>query len=343
MWRDAVKFSGWLVVVAGCGVRALDPVVSNPPPDGGAGGAPSTSRDAGPAILPPAPLTCWSSQLPAQVQPLNPQAGVEDLCRTSDLTTAWTYPSDPDPSADGRANIVGRWADCSGAFGFAPVQHDGVEFGANGRWRLLAADQVGVLSGMTGSGTTGYYYLLGTGQLDVADEFASGGRVFFVTFAPGMDTIRFGDGSGNAGSIYARARPSSQNGNDNPPSISDGRCTMVGTWDVPANNGPPGAPAVWGWSRRTCAGPTSSASRASRTTWTCRATIAGVSITPPTWSSCGGCTRTWAKGRSAFTRCWLPPSPGAWIVTKSPRLNTSSSSTSSTFHFLTNSMFGYGS
>src|SRR5436190_4493728 len=244
MWRDAVKFSGWLVVVAGCGVRALDPVVSNPPPDGGAGGAPSTSRDAGPAILPPAPLTCWSSQLPAQVQPLNPQAGVEDLCRTSDLTTAWTYPSDPDPSADGRANIVGRWADCSGAFGFAPVQHDGVEFGANGRWRLLAADQVGVLSGMTGSGTIGYYYLLGTGQLDVADEFASGGRVFFVTFAPGMDTIRFGDGSGNAGSIYARARPSSQNGNDNPPSISDGRCTMVGTWDVPANNGPPGAPAA---------------------------------------------------------------------------------------------------
>jgi hypothetical protein len=94
------------------------------------------------------------------------------------------------------------------------------------------------------AGTTGTFYLLGSGQLDIVDDANTGTRLTWVSFAAGMDAARFGDGTGAPGSIYARTVPSALNGNDNLPSVSDGQCSMVGDWDLPANPNPPGAPAA---------------------------------------------------------------------------------------------------
>lgn len=220
------------------------------PPDAGGAAPPDAGGvappDAGRAeVLPPSNLACWSGQLPAQAQPLLPHSSVPEICGAEAEATSWTYPTDANPNADGRANVVGRWATCSTS-GLFTVAHDGVEFGANGRWRLLAADATGALVPMSGggSGVTGYYYLLGTGQIDIADDATTRTRIAFLTFAAEMDAARFSDATGSATELYARTVPSPVNGNDNLPSVSDGRCSMVGDWDLPANPNPPGAPAA---------------------------------------------------------------------------------------------------
>ena len=80
-------------------------------------------------------------------------------------------------------------------------------------------------------------------ELELHAEAPGGGiRDFFVSFTAGMDTLQFTDYAGSA-AVYARTAPSPLNGADNPPPTAAGACSMVGTWDVPANTGPVGAPA----------------------------------------------------------------------------------------------------
>jgi hypothetical protein len=191
---------------------------------------------------------CWVGSLPPQPLPILPTSMVVEACAAGTGTPAWSYPQDPaGNSADDRHYIVGRWSTCNAGLSFLPA-HSVIEFGANGRWRLLAFDSRGNtlstgLIPVAGSGTSGYYYLLGTGQLDLnADESPGGSRILSVSFTAGMGTLRFTDNQGSP-PVYVRTTPSRLNGADNPPPTVAGGCSMVGTWDVPANNGPVPAPA----------------------------------------------------------------------------------------------------
>jgi hypothetical protein len=153
-----------------------------------------------------------------------------------------------DASVDGdaRSVIVGRWLSCGASFD--PLPNDGVEFGANGRWHLLEKDASGALVPLPSPSpyAHGYYYALGSGQLDVnmdvSDADAStGGRILSVRLGVGGDALMLGDSPMNVSSVYARVDPSPLDGADNPPSTSDGTCSMVGTWDVPASASAPAA------------------------------------------------------------------------------------------------------
>ena len=190
---------------------------------------------------------CWASLLPPETQPIVPASRTADACAAGAAATAsdWIYPGDPaGTNGDDRGYIVGRWAVCGLSIYGLPA-HAGIEFGANGRWRLLGLDATtGALVPLAQDGTTsGYYYLLGIGQLNLDSELPNaGGQVFHLSFTSGMDALEFNDIQGLA-EVYARTTPSPLNGADNPPTTTAGACSMVGDWDVPANTGPVGAPA----------------------------------------------------------------------------------------------------
>jgi len=145
---------------------------------------------------------CWASSLPPPVQPIQPTDTIGVACASPepDITASdWSYPRDPAGSRDDRQYIVGRWMRCGDGLRVA-VKHEGIEFGANGRWRLLAnthGDPVpaspGVDMGAAGL-VSGYYYMWGSGTLDLEAETAGGWNwTFFVSFADGMDAILFSD------------------------------------------------------------------------------------------------------------------------------------------------------
>ena len=88
--------------------------------------------------------------------------------------------------------------------------------------------------------TSGYYYLLAVGQLNLAAKLPSGGyRAYPVTFTAGMDAINFNNPVGPA-EVYARTTPSPLNGADNPPSTQAGDCSLVG-----GDSGASGQRATW--------------------------------------------------------------------------------------------------
>jgi hypothetical protein len=213
-------------------------------PTGAAGtGIVSVGADAG------SEATCWASQLPPEPQAPQPKLDVATACQLGATATSWSFPmtgtgTSPGRNDDEDGDVVGRWVTCGGA-GVVSQAHAGIEFAGNGRWRLLAKDASGVLVPLP---TGGYYYVLEGGQLDLdgespADTF---GATAFVTFAEGnRDVVSFYSDSGVSpgSSTYARVAPSPTNGDDNAPSVSDGHCSMVGSWDVPANDATPVAPA----------------------------------------------------------------------------------------------------
>jgi hypothetical protein len=214
-------------------------IVDESPPSttGGAGsGAASPSGAVGGA-------TCWASQLPPEPQAPEPQLSVAEACQRSASATSWSFPTPsqsmaPTRNDDHDRDIVGRWVPC-GAATLVPQAHAGVEFAGNGRWRLLGKDATGALVPMA---TAGYYYLLTGGQLNLEGEAPPGswGGNNVVAFADGSrDVVRFSAG----GEAYARVAPSASNGDDNAPAVSDGHCSMLGSWDVPANDATPQAPA----------------------------------------------------------------------------------------------------
>jgi hypothetical protein len=193
--------------------------------------------------------SCWPASLPAEVQPMPPTASVADTCAATATATDWSYPQNPaGTSGDDRRYIVGRWVACSSSAAGTPPNR-GIEFGANGRWRLLTVDATtGDFSPVSDGGTdSGYYYMLGIGQLDLTPEYLGGGTpATLVTFALGMAAVTFKT-PGGAGMVYARATPSPLNGADNPPPTTDGACSLVGEWNVPSSSSIAGAPPAVFW------------------------------------------------------------------------------------------------
>ena len=184
---------------------------------------------------------CWESQLPPEVQPILPTASVSASCAAAPAITQWSSPvprSDVDagPDGDARGAIVGRWVACApGADPFSMAPHAGIEFGANGRWRLLVTDSSGALVPTTSTGTDaqGRYYALTSGQIDIDDDGFTYGRIAFLGLSADGNLVEFASESPSSGSVaYARATPSPDNGDDNGPSTTDGTCSMVGTWDL---------------------------------------------------------------------------------------------------------------
>jgi len=174
------------------------------------------------------------------VQPIPPHATVADACAIGAAATSsdWIFPNDPaGTNCDDRRYLVGRWAVCSESI-FGLTAHAGIEFSANGRWRMLAADATtGDLVPMARAETTsGYYYMLGIGQLNLATELGGGAGTYPITFTASLDAINFNNPSGLA-EVYARTTPSPLNGADNPPPTAAGPCSMVGDWILPSTTG----------------------------------------------------------------------------------------------------------
>jgi hypothetical protein len=230
------------LALGGCGIaetnQPLTVVEQKPAPPTGGGGAAGASG---------AGAACWAGQLPPEPLAPQPTLTVTDACRLAGSAKSWSFPTTWTGTSsikndDHDGDIVGRWVPC-GQPTLVSEPHAGIEFGGNGRWQLLGADASGAL---VPSQTRGYYYVLGNGQLNFGGESASGGiGDGFVTFADGnRDVVRFTTNGDNGGSsVYARVAPSPTNGDDNTPSVSDGHCSMVGTWSVPANEAAPSTPA----------------------------------------------------------------------------------------------------
>ncbi len=178
----------------------------------------------------PTSSSCWQDQLPPEAEPLMPRVSVAEAC-SGDIESFGSGGQAGD--ADARAVLVGRWVPCgTGAFRTTP--HAGIEFGANGRYALLM-DSVSGLVPLTPP-VTGRYNMLSTGQLNLRPE--SSGGMSILSLVVGRDALGSSSSTGGRGATYARVAPSPLNGRDNPPSISDGTCTLVGTWDTsPAGGG----------------------------------------------------------------------------------------------------------
>src|SRR3954469_11885363 len=83
---------------------------------------------------------CWAASLPAETQPIFPASSVVEACAAATGTPAWSYPAAAaGGDVDDRRYLVGRWATCNAGLAILPP-HSAIEFGANGRWRLLALD-----------------------------------------------------------------------------------------------------------------------------------------------------------------------------------------------------------
>ncbi len=129
---------GTLLALTGCGGRSgLDTSFESSVRDGGTLGVAGESDgapEAAPASIkpPPAGPLCWASQLPAEVQPIPPSMEIDESCARN-RNAAWMSAPPTDYDMDGRADLVGRWVPCDlGDFSGQP--HQGVEFGANGRF-----------------------------------------------------------------------------------------------------------------------------------------------------------------------------------------------------------------
>jgi hypothetical protein len=237
------------VMVAGCGGRiATGDLADAGPNGGGPGGGGAPGAEGGNPPRSGSGTACWSGQLP-EVPPKKPAFSVADACMHAANDRSWSAanvhgmdagvsknPGNP----DARAFLVGRWESCT-----APGT-DGIEFGANGRWRLLSKDAAGVyLPASTNPPTArGFYKLLAqNAQLDLRDDTASdrvreGGTGRYasvlVEALSSQEAMRWNGVTGQPfpPGPYARAEPSPSNGWDNPPSLMSGTCSLVGTWDT---------------------------------------------------------------------------------------------------------------
>ena len=176
---------------------------------------------------------CWAASLPPDPPPILPTLLTVNACAAGTGSPAWSYPQDPaGGEADDRRYIVGRWQTCNGSLSMLP-SHTAIEFGGNGRWRLLAAGASAnslddTLLPLSGPMTSGYYSLLGSGQLNLTGEDTGGGGWGLFLFFVGTDTLEFTN-DGNTPPVYARIAPSPLNGTDNPPPTAAGAARWSGT------------------------------------------------------------------------------------------------------------------
>jgi hypothetical protein len=157
----------------------------------------------------------------------------------------------PPPVATSLATItttlVGRWVACGATLGFASATGSagavGLEFGGNGRWRELAQGAAGLVPLQGGkSGTT----------VVTPTPGGEGGVEAWVYFEPDWgdgtewqfeQVALTADGNGlvferTTPAAYARVVAAADNGDSNPPSVSNGSCSMSGTWDVTVQGKP---------------------------------------------------------------------------------------------------------
>jgi hypothetical protein len=193
------------------------------PPPSGSGGAPAASHDAGTPTF-----TC--DMFPPDPAPVRLVGSAEDNCAQAETATDWGLPliegNSGDPT-DRRGSIVGRWVPC-GSERIAQID-DGLEFGGNGRFRMLKdAD-----GGLVERNETGYYYLftfqMGPSvppgaQLNL--DSPDGAGLFSFQMRPNAMALKAN------GIIYARTQPSPENGRDNPVPVRASRCSLAGTWDT---------------------------------------------------------------------------------------------------------------
>ena len=209
--RSAVVMTA--LVAAGCLEPTQDP---KEPRAGVANVAASEAPDAGATeVLDAGAASCGFAWLAPGLVAAQPAAPVATLCArpatsSNPVTTAW---------------LVGRWVRCSGANALHGGQ-PAIEFGENGRWRALAYDATGALV-PDASDDLGTYGVTGSGQLDVWWERALSGETYHPV-ALDADVLRLG---GPGRPVYARATPVANNGADNLPPVTDGQCSMAGTWD----------------------------------------------------------------------------------------------------------------
>lgn len=219
--------------------------------DAAAGGVDASSGDVGstPDTQPTSSQACRAATLSAPASSIPPRAAVADACAIgASAETVWTNPGISYATADDGWRVVGRWASCGPTVVGFPA-HDAIEFGANGRWRLLTIDAgTGALVPLTGSSAvSGYYDLPSLGPTTIRGEVPGqtlwSGR---VSFAAAGDALRFVDQRSTT-QVYARTTPSPDDGADNRSATTDGHCSMVGTWAVPANSNPisPQAAVFW--------------------------------------------------------------------------------------------------
>ena len=212
----------------GCGGK-IDASVGN----GGSGAIPSNDSGVRPGVdgghastgdvdsghgAPPA-RDC-AVPVPIPVQPLDAHHGVTEVCAAVGGTPA---PSDTVDAL--QATIVGRWIACAGS---APGT-TGIEIDGRGRYQYLTynPDQTVAVQSPKIAGRYDFY---GETQVNMTDDGGSWVTFNHVTFPTGTDSMRMeNDGSTT---LYARIAPSLANGSDNPPPLSDGTCSMAGTWDV---------------------------------------------------------------------------------------------------------------
>jgi hypothetical protein len=133
-------------------------------------------------------------------------------------------PRDYNRTDDAQGLLIGRFRACGAAL-LASEPHQVVEFGGNRRYRLM---QPNPATGELESTDSGYFYFLGSGQLNLAK---GGFTITALDVLPGAQAFRV------EGAVYARIPPAADNGRSNAPSLSDGECTMEGDWDATSTDG----------------------------------------------------------------------------------------------------------
>jgi len=232
MERVWMRAPGRWIWIAAVGLAAC---VAEPLPfAGGSAGAPD--------LKPPAPpdVRCWKLPPPPVVAPRQPSAPTSAACASQDDQA---LPA-PD-TASVVALLVGRWVRC-GAAAIGPENQAGIEVGGNLRWRVLDAGG-GALVPRTPRFGGALRFFGDPAQVNL--EIELDGSIFIGTarFTAGGDVLRYA--SSGFDIVYARAAPAANNGLDNVPAISDGRCTLVGTWDAqsPQSGSNPPSAASFSW------------------------------------------------------------------------------------------------
>lgn len=145
---------------------------------------------------------------------------------------AWTTFGDTAEDGDNQAVLIGRWRACS-AGTLVATPHSVVEFGDNRRYQVLKADPMA--AGALIQVENAYFYLLASGQLDLRDDVAGHVATTLLSFLSGDQAFRVAGGppaaAGSDAGIYVRIPAAPDNGLSNAPSVSDGGCNLVGTWD----------------------------------------------------------------------------------------------------------------
>ncbi len=232
-----------------CGGDAGDPEQGEPDPsqftDRG-----NTQRLPPPEQLPPppnpSPGEAIAGQVSAecvavpQVSARQPVLSFDDGCAETSLQPL-ADSSTIAESGDARELLVGRWRLCGGTAYYGGSEHEGIEFGSNGRNRLLRSSGGRLIP--SGNDARGVYYLLGSGQFMQRGELFVAGYATFASFDPTFSVLQLAqEVEGDLSPLrYVRVAPDEAGAADNTFSTEAAGCSMVGVWDTVLPSANPGA------------------------------------------------------------------------------------------------------